>query len=219
MKSVFLYSDDVMHDRGDRGSPSGNSPAPWNINDSGQITGSHQLANLEFRGFIYTDGVLQSIGTLGGDRSFAVAINNAGQVAGGAELADGTSHAYLFDGTVHDLGTLGDGDSRAWDLNNLGHVVGTSIVGGEDRAFLYAGGPMLDLNLLIEPTSGWVLNTARAINDLGQITGTGTFDGAPRAYVLTPVPEPCSLLLAAIGLATLVAWNHISRQQRRCSRF
>ncbi len=58
---------------------------------------------------------------------------------------------------------------------------------------------MVDLNTLIGPASGWILNSANAINDLGQITGTGTFDGVNRAFLLTPVPEPGSLLLIAMA--------------------
>jgi hypothetical protein len=45
---------------------------------------------------------------------------------------------------------------------------------------------MLDLNNLIAPASGWVLNTARAINKSGQIVGTGTVGGHSHAFLLTP---------------------------------
>ncbi len=60
---------------------------------------------------------------------------------------------------------------------------------------------MIDLNTLIDPASGWILTSARDINDAGQITGTGLFDGQPRAFLLTPVPEPSSVLLAALAAA------------------
>ena len=45
---------------------------------------------------------------------------------------------------------------------------------------------MLDLNNLIAPSSGWILNTANGINDAGQIVGNGTINGYTRGFLLTP---------------------------------
>jgi probable HAF family extracellular repeat protein len=75
-------------------------------------------------------------------------------------------------GRIKDLGTVGsDACSRAYGLNERGQVVGAS---GDCHAFLHAfvwerGGPMLDLNKLIPPDSGWVLTNAFNINDRGEI--------------------------------------------------
>ncbi len=50
------------------------------------------------------------------------------------------------------------------------------------------GGTMHDLNDLIVSASGWVLNSANAINDLGQIVGNGTNpSGQTHAFLLNPV--------------------------------
>jgi hypothetical protein len=75
------------------------------------------------------------------------------------------------------------------------------------HAFLYSGGVMTDLNTLIDPTSGWVLQTAQAINDSGQITGYGIIGGQTHAFLLTPIPEPSSVVLAALGFAGFIAWG------------
>jgi probable HAF family extracellular repeat protein len=56
----------------------------------------------------------------------------------------------------------------------------------------------------IDPTSGWNLVEATALNDVGQIVGYGTNPlGQTHAFLLTPTPEPgCAgaLLLGACGL-------------------
>jgi probable HAF family extracellular repeat protein len=49
---------------------------------------------------------------------------------------------------------------------------------------------MYDLNTLINPSFGWVLQQAFAINDDGQVTGFGTIDGQTHAFLLTPEPVP-----------------------------
>ena len=211
-KNVFLFSGGTMHDLGNLDSPGTRATAPWDINDTGQIAGTYFLADNRNHAFIYASGVLQDLGTLGGSNSNAVAINNGGQATGSADLGGGISHAFLFDGTMHDLGSLGTGNSNAKGLNNIGHVVGSSVVSGTTHAFLSAGGLMLDLNTLIAPNSGWVLNSANAINDHGEITGTGIFDGQPRAYLLTPVPEPSSFVLGALGLIGFAAWGRRQKQ-------
>ena len=41
------------------------------------------------------------------------------------------------------------------------------------------------------------------INNLGQISGTGTINGATRAFLLTPVPEPETYAMMLAGLSVL----------------
>jgi hypothetical protein len=59
----------------------------------------------------------------------------------------------------------------------------------------------VDLNSLIESSSGWALGAGGAINDAGQIVGSGFFGGQPHAFLLTPAPEPSLLTLIASILA------------------
>ena len=47
---------------------------------------------------------------------------------------------------------------------------------------------MFDLNDLIPPQAGWVLHTARGINDKEQIVGLGRCpSSAARGFLLTPI--------------------------------
>lgn len=100
---------------------------------------------------------------------------------------------------MQDLGTLpGDTSSQAYKINLFGKVIGIS---GDTFNFEYppgrsilAGRPfiwtrhtgMRDLNTLIRPGSGWVLNSVSDINIWGQIVGSGTLDGHSHGFLLTP---------------------------------
>ena len=71
---------------------------------------------------------------------------------------------------------------------------------------------MLDLNDLIPPDSGWLLQRANDINDQGQIVGRGITDGQFRAFLLTPLPCQADLnddcVVNAADLALLLgAWG------------
>ena len=105
--------------------------------------------------------------------------------------------------TITDLGTLGGSLSYAYGINDSGQVVGVSWITGNStsHAFLYDGGNMIDLNTLLPTGSGWVLKSAYGINDSGQIVGYGSINGSSdeRAFLMTPVPEPTTLLLLGLG--------------------
>jgi probable HAF family extracellular repeat protein len=127
--------------------------------------------------FFWEYGVIKDLGTLGGDNSEAIWLNEAGDVVGSADLAgpagNQTHDAVLWrNGMIHDLGTVpSDPCSRGRGLNSRGQVVGTST---DCRNALHAfvweeGGPMLDLNTLIAPGSGFQLTNAFNINDRGEI--------------------------------------------------
>jgi hypothetical protein len=110
---------------------------------------------------------------------------------------------------MHDLGSLDGRFTVGNAVNSHGHVVG-DVIGNSndfyyresDNAFLYTPTTgMVALSSLVKMPSGWTqLNSARDINDAGQITGYGTKVGYIRGYLLTPVPEPGTALLAAVAI-------------------
>ena len=53
----------------------------------------------------------------------------------------------------------------------------------------------MDLNGLIDPNLGITLTRANGINDMGQIIAYSESGFVRTAYLLTPVPEPSSLVL------------------------
>ena len=114
---------------------------------------------------------------LAGGFSSARGINKAGQVVGRAwTTKGGHDHAFLWQAGkgMQDLGAIGGESNQANGINNAGQVVGgPNDKNSKHPAFLYSGGKMIDLNSMIDPTSGWHLTTAAAINDSGQIAGSG----------------------------------------------
>lgn len=156
------------------------------ISDNGKVVGCAQLPDSSVTLAVLWDGGLVPLGTLGGSYGSAESVNDAGQVVGWSYLpGDTQGRAFLWqNGSMMDLGTLHGGASGAWDINATGQVIGTS----DGAAVLWQGGTLYDLNGLIPAGSGWVLESAAAINDAGQIVGAGTHDGTRQAFLLTPVP-------------------------------
>lgn len=174
------------------------------INDRGQVAGVSQTASGEWHAFLWRDGEMVDLGTLGGPLSLVgngmgplgaalgspdgAALNDRGDVAGTSETASGEEHAFLWrDGEMTDLGTLGGANSRAVAMNNRGQVVGYSeTASGEQHAFLWQDGRMVDIGAL----AGEGMSVARAINDRGQIVGYVKAPGADEIAVRWSAPPP-----------------------------
>ncbi len=169
----FLWKSGKMIDLGNLGGTL--SLGAQCANHRGQIIGQSNLAgDAMSHAFSWEDGVMTDLGTLGGDNSEAIWLNDAGVVVGSADLPGSQIHhaAYWSNGQIHDLGTVaGDPCSRGRGLNARGQVVGMSTdCSNSLHAFVWEeGGPMLDLNTLIAPGSGWQLTRAININDRGEI--------------------------------------------------
>ena len=189
------------------GTLGGTESTAYDINSLGQVVGGANVASGDEHAFLYTPGSgMTDLGTLGGGYSWACGINNSEQVVGQASTTSGNYPAFLYTpgSGMTDLGTLNDFGSVAYSINNVGQVVGgadTTEVGVEDQlAWLYSDGVMKDLNSLIDPASGWTLVKATSINDGGQIVGVGWNGlGQQEAFLLTPIPEPATLSLLALG--------------------
>src|SRR4029077_15659189 len=183
------WTDGEIQDLGTLGGYEGTAAS---INGRGQVVGIATNAipdpiacfglGAECRAFLWQDGVMQDLGTLGGADAMAVLINERGQVAGASytnftpstscfPVTTVTTDPFIWEnGKMTDLGTFGGTCGFPLALNNRGQVVGFSNLAGDQTAhpFLWPGkdGNMRDLGTL-----GGTSGTANAINEAGEVVG------------------------------------------------
>ena len=184
----------ILYKRGsviDLGTFGGRESIANSVNDRGQVVGCAATAvpdpygsmcsgqgPQQSRAFLWQNGVMRDLGTLGGPDAVAVAVNERGQVAG-FSLTDSvpnavtgmpTNHPFLWEnGTMRDLGTIGGTAIEMVNaLNNQGQVVGSMNVAGDQsfHPFLWNGQTLQDLG-----TFGGLWGRANSINDAGAVVG------------------------------------------------
>ena len=173
--------------------PGGTRSFAQDINDRGQVAGisSNGTADpLSFfgwgtqtRSFIWQNGVMTDLGTLGGADTIENNMNQRGQVAGWSYTNNTVSPAtglprtdpFLWqNGHIRDLGTLGGTFGTVNWLNDHGEVVGQSNLSGDQtfHPFLWNGSRMIDLGTL-----GGDYGSANSVNERGDVTGWSTLPG------------------------------------------
>jgi probable HAF family extracellular repeat protein len=163
------------------------------------------------QGFVWQDGLMTPLPTLGGNNGYGAGMNNLGQVVGWAEntTVDSTCTApqvYQFEAVLYSRVKgqyqatqlppySGDPDGAATAINNQGEAVGISglcsnAVGGAsaEHALSWQNGVATNLGNL----GGMAWNTPQGINDSGEIVGFSNTSGNqfaalnPHAFLWTP---------------------------------
>jgi probable HAF family extracellular repeat protein len=185
-RAVFWSNGSII----DLGTFGGNESLANAVNNRGQVVGlaTNAISDpLNFYGygtqmhaFLWQDGVMRDLGTLGGPDSIAFWVNEAGQIAGISYINSipnplttlPTMHPFLWEnGTMHDLGTIGGTQVFQLNgLNGLGQVVGSMTLADEDpkhvHPFLWDGETLLNLGTL-----GGDFGEANWLNDAGEVVG------------------------------------------------
>lgn len=119
-----------------------------------------------YHAFLYSNGTMNDLGTLGGNNSQGNAINLSGEVAGLADTKDGFSDGFLWNGKkMLDLGALNPSG-----ISDSGQVSGTCANNPGLDACLYSNGTITEL---LDPSNFAAYNCrASAINNNTQIIGT-----------------------------------------------
>jgi probable HAF family extracellular repeat protein len=156
------------------GFSSGFSSAAAAVNVHGDVVGRYGTVDGD-RAYLYRQGSVYDLGTLGGRSSAATGINDHGEVVGysltGAVGPEGfISAAFRYGaGIMQDLG-LSWGDARA--INNAGLIVGQMRFTPEaDRLTAFSMGSAGPLELGFLPPFSTPSSVALAVNAAGRIVG------------------------------------------------
>jgi probable HAF family extracellular repeat protein len=172
----FIWQNGVIRDIGTLGGADALMNA---ANERGQITGQSYTNSTPnpstgiptIDPFLWTNGRMQDLGTLGGTIGNATWLNAKGEVVGFSDLAgDQTAHPFLWDGTrMIDLGTLGGSFGQATWINGAGDVVGQATLPGDStaHAVLWKHGETIDLSGATNPECTY----PTALNALDQAVG------------------------------------------------
>lgn len=195
---AVVWQDGRIIDLGTFGGPNSLAGA---VNERGQVTGVAQNAvsdpfnfgniislpnSTEWRGFLWQDGVMHDLGTLGGPDAAVsgfLALNERGQVLGISFTNDivnpvtgfPTLDSFLWTrGEKLDLGTLGGTFTNGLTINNGGQIVGSSNLPGDtiSHPFVWDRGVLTDLGTLGGDNGSALWN-----NDAGDVIGTADVIG------------------------------------------
>ena len=179
------------------GTLGGDYSLPNSINDRNQVVGGAQntvedsfhfgdfmgglSSTTQWHAAMWKNGTLKDLGTLGGTGSFALSVNERGQVAGfsfsdavvNPETGFPTVAPFFWDnGTMTNMGSLGGVVGLPNSMNKHGQVAGSSNVnrdGSINHAFLWERGVLRDLG-----TFGGDVSWGTFIDDSGEVVGGAT---------------------------------------------
>jgi probable HAF family extracellular repeat protein len=202
-----------------------NGPFGRVMNNQGHVAGTSLLLGDEERGaFIWSNGQMTNLGSLGGNATDAYAINNNDQVVGRSRTANvvNSHHPFLWEnGQMIDLGVIAACTrGTATTINSRGETAGGfggCVPDPDDRAvfrgfYLQRGRPIVDVNTLISPASDIWVDEISFINDAESIGwfrhSAGRLDTRGVAVPVRALSSGRVQCLCACRLAICENWAH-----------
>lgn len=194
---ALLWEAGTMIDLGNLGgNGQGNGILAYNINNHGQVVGYSDLrGNASFHAFLWSSGTgMQDIGTLAGDvDSFAIGINDAGDVVGASLDANFNPHPYLrHNGIMMNLNTLIPANSPlvlllACSINSSGQIIGLAMTStGEYHSYVATptgGAGTSATNAVVTPLSLTTSQSSVVLDASASTSASGNLQ-----YLFTVVP-------------------------------
>jgi len=191
---AFLWNAGLMQDLGTLGGPEATA---YFVNERGQIAGisfinsiANSTTGLPTQDpFLWEDGAMIDLGTLGGTFGTPNFLDNTGRVIGQSNLAgDLSHHPFLWTKAqgMQDLGTFGGSSGQANWMNEKGEIVGFANSQGDQAlfGFVWQEGKLTNLGTL----KNQACSAALGINSKTQIVGlsseTCSFTASDRHAVL-----------------------------------
>lgn len=174
------------------------------INDSQIVSGGAYARDNTLQAYVYdTTSGMRLLGIHG----VAVDVNNINEIAvsGGrympnswfynactTDVAVSAAGIYTEASGMRVLpGLTSNGALAVRAVNNRSQVVGTALASdGQYHAVIWINGKIYDLNDLIAPYSGWLLQDALSISENGKIVGIGLLGTTRKLFILNPQSTP-----------------------------
>jgi uncharacterized membrane protein len=115
------------------------------INDHGDIVGYYSYdhpvphspgGDVQIHGFLYRDGIFAPIDFPGAVWTFAIRVNNRGDIAGFYRDTAGKNHGFVLTGGEYLAVDFPSGTCTIYGLNDHGQVAGTHSYGGQSEGFI-----------------------------------------------------------------------------------
>jgi hypothetical protein len=182
----------------------------YGVNNAGQIVGNYHAGGPSGPavGFLLSGGSYTMIAPPGAITTFALGINDHTQIVGTYSVPLAGHGFLLSGGSYTTIDVPGSMSTALTGINNAGQMVGFYAGGGTSHGFLLSDGSYTTIDV-----PGATFTSVDGIDDIGQLVGHyGDASGNLHAFLASPVPEPSTLLLLAIGTVGVIGWAW----RRRC---